>query len=97
MAALRLSLPVALWAVHFVAIYGFTGLACARGMDGAVPWVVGIATIVAAALAAWMLARGAGRRGDFIDATAAGLAGLALIAIAWEGLPALWVTPCALR
>lgn len=97
MAALRLSLPVALWAVHFGTIYGFTGIACARGLEGAVPWVVGLATLVAAALAASLLARGLARRDDFIDATTAGLAGLALIAIAWEGVPALWMTPCALR
>lgn len=34
---LRLSLPLAVWALHFVAIYSLQGLACARALWRA-PW-----------------------------------------------------------
>ena len=51
MAALRISLGVVLWALHFTVIYGFTALACARGFGASVPWFVGGATVVAAAAA----------------------------------------------
>lgn len=51
MAALRISLGVILWALHFTVIYGFTALACARGFGASVSWVVGAATVVAAAAA----------------------------------------------
>lgn len=97
MRTLWMSSGVIVWALHFVAVYGFMGLACARGLEAAVPWTVGIATIVAAGLAAGLLVRGARRRAQFVDGIAAGLAGFALLAILWEGLPILMVAPCATR
>jgi hypothetical protein len=49
-----------IWAAHFVAIYGFTGVACARALHriewlgiGAVSWFIGISGLLAlAAIAA---------------------------------------------
>src|SRR5690606_4495033 len=39
--AFWLASGVVVWALHFTAAYGYTGLACARGMAASVPWVVG--------------------------------------------------------
>jgi hypothetical protein len=95
--ALYLGAGVLIWAAHFAVIYGFTGLACARGWERAVPWTVGGASLVAAAAAAIVLWKGAARRADFIDFLAAGLAAFALLAILWEGGSAAFMAPCAGR
>ena len=95
--ALWLSSGVIAWALHFTVVYGFTGLACARGLDRAVPWTVGIATLLAGAAACGLLALGLRRRAGFEDGIAAGLAAFALLAILWEGASILVVPPCALR
>ncbi|MGQ0544621.1 MAG: hypothetical protein ACT4P3_04710 [Betaproteobacteria bacterium] len=93
MAALRISLGVAVWALHFALVYGFTALACARGFGAAAPWVVGAATLVAAAAAIAIILAYLSR--EFIGWMTASVAALALVAIAWEGLAALFVQPCA--
>lgn len=95
--ALWLSSGVIVWAVHFIGIYGFTGLACARGWHAAVPWGVGAATALAAAVAAMLLARALPRRAAFEDAMVVGLAGFALLAIVWEGISIFMVAPCVAR
>ena len=95
--ALWLSSGVIVWAVHFVAIYGFTGLACARGWHAVLPWGVGGATLIAAAIAVMLLARALPRRAAFEDALVAGLAAFALLAIVWEGISILVVAPCVAR
>ena len=95
--ALWMASGVIVWAAHFLAVYGFTGLACARGWAAAVPWGVGLATVAALGIAAMLLARGVGRRGEFENGIATGLAAFALLAIAWEGLALLLVDPCASR
>ena len=107
--AWRLWIAPAVWALHFLAIYGFTALACARnartgllGID-AVPWLVGGATVVAASLllsTIWTAVRD-GRRRASTDATVfvhwltAATACIVLIAIAWETLPIFLVPVCA--
>ena len=104
--ALRMSAGVIVWAVHFAVIYGFAGYACARGLPGPVPWVVGIATLVAAAACVAIAAgalfpdeglgmpwRRAGER-RFPAWMSASLALFALVAVVWEALPILWVAPC---
>jgi len=93
MAALRISLGVVLWAVHFTVIYGFTALACARGFGGAAPWVVGVATAAAGAAAIAIIVTHLSS--EFTRWMTAAVAGLALLAIVWEGLPALIVPVCA--
>ena len=93
--ALWLSSGVIVWAIHFVAIYGYTGLACARAMERSVPWAVGGATLIAATAALAILARAmrtAGR--SFESWMAAGIAALALIAILWETLPVMILPVC---
>jgi hypothetical protein len=93
--ALSLSAGPIAWALHFAAIYGFTGVACARGLAGAVPWAVGVATLVAGAACAAIVVAGMRRRYEFEAWLSAALAGLALLAIAWEALTVLLVRPCA--
>jgi hypothetical protein len=95
--ALWLASGAIVWSVHFLVIYGFTGIACAHGRDWEAPWVVGVATMVAALLALAIARRGWRRRGEFEHALSAGLAAFALLAILWEGLAVLLVAPCALR
>jgi hypothetical protein len=88
---------VILWAVHFLAIYGFTGLACARGWHGVLTWSVGGMTLAAALAAGAVIVPAWRRRADFEQGIAAGLAGFALLAILWEGLSVLMVAPCVSR
>jgi hypothetical protein len=93
MRALWISSGPLVWALHFAALYGFAALACARGFAHAVPWIVATATLVAAALAGVLVLRHA-KRGDFIDWLTAALAAFALLAIAWQALPAFVVPVC---
>jgi hypothetical protein len=93
MSALRMGAGVLVWALHFTVVYGFTALACARGFAAAAPWGVGIATVVAALAAAALLVTNL--RTEFIRWMTAGIAAFALVAILWEGVSALFVTPCA--
>lgn len=99
-----------IWAAHFTVIYGFTGLACARrfaqepvlGVDLVDIAVIG-ATIVALAAAgavavqAYRLAKTSpSEEGSipFLRWTAAASALLAMVAIAWEALPAIFISGC---
>lgn len=92
MTALRLSAGPLLWLAHFAALYGFNAIACARGFSGAVPWGVGVATLILAAGAALVTFR---HRKDFVDWLTAALGAVALLAILWQALPVLMVSPCA--
>lgn len=91
---LWISAGVIVWAAHFAAIYGFTALACARGLPQAVAPVVATATVLALAALVPVLARGIRRRGEFEGWLSAAIAGFALVAIAWEGMTVLFVAPC---
>jgi hypothetical protein len=93
MPVLRMSLGVMLWAAHFAAVYGFTALACARGFAAAVPWVVGVASALAAALAIALIVTHLSS--EFTRWMTAALAAFALVAIVWEGIPAFIVPTCA--
>lgn len=93
MGALRISLGILVWALHFAAIYGFTALACARGFGAAAPWVALAATVVAAAAAIAIIATHLSS--EFTRWMTASVAALALLAIVWEGLSPLWAPPCA--
>lgn len=77
------------WSAHLAVVYGVAALGCARGFSPV--WAVGAATALAAAALAALLSR-ALWRGE--DGPAAGAAGLALVAVAWGGLPALIVPAC---
>lgn len=90
-------LTIALWAAHFTVIYGFTALACARQMTGAVPWVVGLASMLAlAGLIALAVPAGmrAARALSLADSLTLGLGGLAATAIVWEASSLFWVPAC---
>lgn len=91
---LFMSSGVAIWALHFGAIYGLTGLACARGWQEMVPAGIALATVVAFLLALAVLVVGWRRRAQFESWMAAGIAALALVAIAWEAIPVLMVPLC---
>lgn len=93
------------WSVHFIAIYGLNGIVCARPGPGARwlgwPWeawaIVGLGVGAAALLGACLLARPRSQAEDsrqFVRWTSVALAGLALLAIAWETLAVLLVPTC---
>lgn len=94
------------WAVHFLAIYGMTALACARDFAAGaivVAGFIGSVTLLAAAVLGvtiWLAIRG--RRSLTLTATsefthwlAAGINSLALLAVLWEAMPILLVPICA--
>ena len=97
-----------IWAIHFTIVYGFTSVACARGLGtDLVPLTIFVATGVAALAAAVVVmvsslrpvASGApdsdqASVADFIRWVTAAIAGLALVVIVLEGLTAALVPPC---
>jgi hypothetical protein len=97
---LRLAAGPLVWAAHFLAIYAFTALACARDLARPlVPWAIGGMTVIAV-LAALGIIGWTGRQTEeddsarFIAWISAAFACLALVAIVWEALPALLVPIC---
>ena len=92
MALLRMASGVLVWALHFGVIYGATGLACARGLGEAVPWTIGVATLVAATAAGVIILTHLSH--EFARWMTAALAAVALVAIVWEGLAVLTVPAC---
>lgn len=95
MAALRMTFAIAVWAAHFAILYGFTGLACARGFGDAVPWVAGAATLVAVAATALIALQALPRRGEFTAWMTVALAGVVVVAIVFEAVALFIVKPCA--
>lgn len=95
--ALLMSAGVIVWALHFTAIYGYAGLACARGWERSVTPVVAGSTVVAALAAAALIFFAWPRRARFESAVTAGLAAFALLAILWEGASIAFLVPCASR
>jgi hypothetical protein len=95
MAALRMASGIALWAAHFAVLYGFTGLACARGFGHAVPWVAGAATLLAFAATAYIALRALPHRGEFTAWMTVAIAGAAATAILYEAVALFIVEPCA--
>ncbi|WP_156385580.1 hypothetical protein [Ramlibacter sp. Leaf400] len=93
------------WGAHFLAIYGFTGVACARPGPGpqwlGLAWeawaIVALGLVAAAVLVASLAARprsGSAQNRDFLRAIALALNALALLAIAWETLAVFLVPGC---
>lgn len=94
------------WSVHFVSIYGLTGIVCARAGSAARwlgwpwdAWAIGLAGVVAvAALLPVLRARPRSTHEDsrrFVRWTSMALAGLAVLAILWETLAVLLVPTCS--
>jgi heme/copper-type cytochrome/quinol oxidase subunit 2 len=108
---LLMSAGLIVWAAHFTVIYGLNTLACTRAFAGVhvlgfglVPVVVIVLTIAALAACIAILyvsaaGRGTGDGGSeearFLRYITVTVAALSLIAIAWNGLPALLLSPCA--
>ena len=92
--ALRISGGVIVWALHFAAIYGITGLACARGWEGIVAPAIVAATVPAAAAALYFIVAGWRRREVFEHWLSASIAGFALLAIIYEAYPVLVIPTC---
>jgi hypothetical protein len=104
---LRLFSGPIIWAVHFLSIYGFTGVLCARPPLQEAAWMgisifawgIGAATILAIAAVAFLHFRDwraglTSRRSDFLHLTASGLGILSIVAIIWETVPVFIVPPC---
>lgn len=95
-----------IWAVHFVAIYSFNGILCARTAAqaswlgvGIATWGIGGAGILAIAAIAACLAvepRGAPDSHGFVRWVTIGLGWLAIVAIVWETLPVFLVPACGM-
>ena len=100
---------LSIWAGHFLFAYGLTGLICARPawaeaqLFGAplLPLAIILGTLFAlAAIAAVLMAALAHREpvkvrlGPFLRALTLGVAALALVGIAWNGLPVLFMAAC---
>lgn len=85
---------VLVWAAHFMLVYGWAALACARGYAALPPWVVGVLSLAAAALCGALALHFWRTRARFERALGGGLAALALVAILWESLPLAMVPPC---
>ena len=97
-----------IWALHFLFLYGFQALACARGFADAQVGGVGIvqaagalATAVAALACLWLLLappRVAEPPDDeassFLIRLRMATAALALLAIGWNALPLALLPPC---
>ena len=99
----RISAGAIAWALHFAVIYGYTGLACARRISpaadvwlGALPYVIGGATVIAAAATVPFVIGGLRARGspDFPAWMSAGVAALAFFGIVLEGITYLWLPTC---
>jgi len=99
------------WGVHFGVIYTLNSLACTRDFADAslfgfalVPTIV-VGTTFAALLAAGAVLVAVHRQvgparddrpvNEFLRSCTLALTALALVAIAWNGVPALLVPPCA--
>jgi hypothetical protein len=91
---LRVVAAVALWAVHFAALYGSTALACARGRADVVPTLVVATTIAGVALACAIFVGSYPHRARFAHWLAAAVALLVVLAMAWETLAALIAPAC---
>ena len=93
----RMFSGVLVWAAHFLLIYGFTALACARDFAAAVPWGIAIAT-VAALMILLVVMRGAIRTApEFVEWMTISVGAIAIVAMVFESLPMIWVPICGTR
>jgi hypothetical protein len=94
MEMLRMSWGAIAWAAHFGLLYGVTSIACARGLGGVVPWIAGGLTTAALGAVAAVVAIAFPDRARFESWMTAAIAGVAAIAIAFEGLAVVMVPTC---
>jgi hypothetical protein len=100
--ALAATLPLLVWSVHFAFTYGVAAAQCtpaAMRPGGPDRVLLGAVTLAAVGACAWLAwrARGVPRRIDagLLDWARLVLAVLALVAVAWTGVPLLLVAGCA--
>lgn len=86
---------IVIWAAHFMAIYAFTALACARGFADLVPSAIAGAGVVAGAALVAIIVRGWMGRAHFEYWLSGAIALLALIAVVYATIPAWAVPTCA--
>jgi len=100
---LRGTLPFLVWAAHFIFCYLLAAAQCtpaAMRAGGPDRMLMGIVTIAALALCAWLMWRergimGRAREAALLEWSAALGALLAFVGIVWTGLPLLLVQGCA--
>ena len=92
--ALRIGAGVIVWTLHFAAIYGVTGLACARGWSSIVAPSIGAATALASAACIAIMVAGWRRRAEFESWLSATEAAFALIAVVYDAIHVLIVPVC---
>lgn len=95
--ALFMASGVVAWAAHFLAIYGWAGYACERGLGATVPWVVVVVTLAAVGATSSVAYAGWRRRASFPHWLAASLALFALLGIVWGATSVLVVPACVSR
>lgn len=102
-----------IWAAHFMFVYSANAVACQRGLEnvrilgiGLIPFTVVLATLVALAVAGYVLAMAMGwlgpLRGEsqndpsstFLSQITVVLTLISMIAITQSALPSLVVSPC---
>jgi hypothetical protein len=94
--------PMITWAVYFVAVYAVQGIGCDQAWNrslllgtNALTLALVVLTVAAFAAVAWQGARAWPHRSGFHGRVALALAGLALLAIAFTGIPIVMLEPCA--
>jgi hypothetical protein len=100
---LSIGAGIVVWALHLLALYGVTALACARGLDdvrwlgfGIVPWTVVLATLIGVGVVAWIgtsawRTHSRERLAPWLSAT---LCAVAAFAMLLEAIPVAIVSVC---
>jgi len=100
---LRAILPLLVWLLHFAFCYGLAAAQCTPAMmreGGPDRLLLGVATVAALAICAWLTWRGRAvlRRPNtagLLEWAAFVFAALALVAVSWNSLPIMLVAGCA--
>lgn len=98
----RATLPFVIWALHFALCYGLAAAQCTPGgwrPEGPNRLLLGVATVAALGACLWLGWRARQRlranQDGLSDWAAVAGTALAVVAIAWSGLPLLLVGGCA--
>jgi hypothetical protein len=95
-----------IWAVHFLIIYGFTGLACARRLQhiqwfdiGLLTWVIWSATLIAIAAIILLMRMRPPKNmhqdnSQFVRWLTPALSLLSIVAIIWEAITVFIIPMC---
>lgn len=92
--ALCISSGGIVWALHFAAIYGYTGLACARGFQHTLAWALGSFTAVGVAALCVIMLKAFRERDRFEGWMTMMIALFALMAVLWETAAVPFIAHC---